>query len=65
MRCRSACFDGSEWSITQAEVLAIDRTTNTAPVVDAGAAMKIDGGKVSCMVDPFTARGTAIRVRAS
>lgn len=47
-------FDGSEWSITQAEVLAIDRTTNTAPVVDAGAAMKIDGGKVSCDIDPFT-----------
>jgi len=47
-------FDGSEWSITQAEIQAIDRTTNTAPVVDAGAAMKIDGGKVSCMVDPFT-----------
>jgi hypothetical protein len=47
-------FDGSEWSITQAEVLAIDRTSNAAPVVDAGAAMKIDGGKVSCAIDPFT-----------
>ena len=47
-------FDGSEWSITQAELRAIDRTTNTAPVVDAGAAMKLDGGKVSCDVDPFT-----------
>jgi hypothetical protein len=47
-------FDGSAWSITQAEVFAIDRTTNSAPVVDAGATTKIDGGKVSCVVDPFT-----------
>jgi hypothetical protein len=50
-----AVFDGSEWSITQAEVLAIDRTTNTAPVVDAGTAPeKIDGGTVGCAKDPFT-----------
>jgi hypothetical protein len=47
-------FDGSEWSITQAEVLAIERPTNAAPVVDAGADIELAAGKVECVDDPFS-----------
>jgi hypothetical protein len=46
-------FDGSEWSIAQAELFAIDRTTNATPVVSAGAAIKIDAGTAPCGKDPF------------
>jgi hypothetical protein len=47
-------FDGSEWSITQAEILAIDRTTNTAPVVSAGADTEIHLGDALCEYDAFS-----------
>jgi hypothetical protein len=41
-------FDDATWAITEATFHAIDRPTNTPPVVSAGADKPIDAGTVTC-----------------